>query len=157
MKKRLKVVLFLALGIAVLIYSCTIVVTPSGDQWSLYYTWNGSQEGYAVWMLYSDGTFNDNYQGKGDWGAYNSFFQLAYNNSTYFYAGTVYTGTIKNSNHMIGTMSGPGGYGHGTWEAYRGVHGYRGPTSSSEQGLGFQALSPSGRLIESQQSKETNE
>ena len=155
-----KAILFLALGIAILTAGCTIVVTPAGEQCSLYYTWEGSQEKYAVWTLYSNGTFKDNYQGRGIWSADGSYFYLAYNNSSYFYQGTVYTGTIYSPDYMNGVMSGPDKYGieqYGIWEAYRGVHGYRALTPSSEKDPGSKTLSPSGEPIENHENEETNE
>lgn len=143
MKRKSRIVLIVGIAVTLLLSACTIVVTPSGTEWSLYYTWEGHQQRYAIWTLYSDGTFEDNYGGEGYWSIQDSFFQLSYNNSTYFYTGTVYTGSASNSS-MSGTMQGPDVYGYthyGTWSAYRGGRGVKTLTTTP-------GLSPSGKPIE---------
>jgi hypothetical protein len=144
MKRKVKTALIIVAALAMLLSACTIVVGPTGTEWSLYYTWQGSSEQYAVWTLYSDGTFVDNYGGTGYWEVQNSLFQLSYNNYTYF--GTVYTGNIYSSSYMSGNMQGTDAYGfthNGTWYAYRGVRGNKSLTPSASGGL-----TPSGDPIE---------
>jgi hypothetical protein len=67
MKRRLKAALMIVAAMTILLSACTIVIRPTGVEWSLYYTWQGWPERYAVWTLYSDGTFVDNYDGTGYW------------------------------------------------------------------------------------------
>ncbi len=170
MKRKTKAILFLALAIAILTAGCTIVVTPkTSEEWDLYYRWdNEYQYSTAVWRLYSDRTFEDNNGDHGQWSVNDSLFQLAYDNTTiiiydniiYEYSGTVYTGTIHNSSYIDGTMSGKDSQNNshnGTWYAKRGNwNALEVEPSDVEHDKGIPFRTPSGRLIESQQSGETN-
>ncbi len=114
----------LLIGAIILMLSgCTIVVTSS-QQWTLYYTWNGDVQGKAVWTLYTDGTFQDNSGGSGQWSVQGSLFQLQYDSGSLFYSGTIYTGTVYSSSYIAGNMTGEDVY-HithtGTWYAYLGL------------------------------------
>lgn len=147
MKRKFGVGLVILAVTVVLFSACTIVVGPTGTEWSLYYTWQGSSQGYAVWTLYSNGTFVDSYGGTGYWDVQDNLFQLSYSNhSSYIYSGTVYTGNIYDSSSMSGTMQGPDAFGvthSGTWKAYRGTRGDKSLTPSTSGGL-----TPSGEPIQ---------
>ncbi len=148
MKRRLKAALMIVAAMTILLSACTIVIRPTGVEWSLYYTWQGWPERYAVWTLYSDGTFVDNYDGTGYWSLQGNLFQLSYSSSysSNIYSGTVYTGNMYSSSYMSGTMQGPDVYGitrYGTWYAYRGIRGNKSLTPSASGGL-----TPSGESIE---------
>lgn len=135
------------LAVTVVLFSaCTIVVGPTGTEWSLYYTWQGWQERYAVWTLYSNGTFVDSDGGTGYWDVQDDCFQLQYDSSSLFYTGTTYTGTVYNPSYMAGNMQGPDANGvtrYGTWKAYRGTRGNKSLTPSTSGGL-----TPSGEPIQ---------
>jgi len=134
MKRKFRAGLIILAAAVVLFSGCTIVVTSS-ETWNLYYTWQGSSEGSAVWTLYSNGTFEDSYGGSGYWSVQGSLFQLQYNSSSFFYTGTTYTGTVYSSSYMAGNMSGQDIYGathNGTWYAYLGAKGSKGLSSSSD-------------------------
>ncbi|HOH05342.1 MAG TPA: hypothetical protein PLA40_04220, partial [Rectinema sp.] len=81
-------------------------------------------------------------------------------NIIYEYSGTVYTGTIHNSSYIDGTMSGKDSQNNshnGTWYAKRGNwKAIEVEPSAVEHDKGIPFRTPSGRLIESQQSGETN-
>jgi len=152
MKAKTKIFLLIALATALLIGSCTIVVSPSYKTWTLYYTWQGASQQRAYWYLYSNGTFKDSYGGRGTWTLSGTFFQLGYDNSSYFYYGTVYTGSIYGSDYMSGNMQGPDQLGilrYGVWKAYLGIRG----TSKEAQSAGIldastPILTPSGEQID---------
>jgi hypothetical protein len=145
MKRKLRAPLIMVAALTMLLAACTIVIRPSGVEWSLHYKWNVDNVlRYAVWTLYSDGTFADNYGGTGYWNIQGNLFQLSY--TSYTYSGTVYTGNIYTSSYMSGTMQGPDSYGitrYGTWEAFRGAGVDKSVAPSSTGGL-----TPSGDSIE---------
>jgi hypothetical protein len=168
MKRKTKAILFLALSMAILIAGCTIVVTPkTSEEWDLYYRWDNEQYySHAVWALYSNGTFEDNYGYSGYWNISGTLFQLNYDNSAiiiydddiYAYRGTVYTSTFDYY-HMQGTMSGldkNATMHRGTWHAFP----LTSKGTSSKSALGkiesMPHRTPSGEPIENQENEETN-
>lgn len=124
MKHSSKRMLLLLLATAVVVLSgCTLTII-SNEDWTLYYQWDDSSQGIAVWTLSPDGTFIDNVHGSGYWTSTGSYFQLRYNNTFISYSGTDYEGTIASTRtSMSGTMSGenPDHIVHtGTWYAQKG-------------------------------------
>ena len=140
--------------IAVLLSGCTIAVTTSQD-WGLYYKWDNSAQGFAVWTLYSNFTFSDDKGGTGYWSLNNTFFQLQYNTTFYSYAKTTYTGTYDASTaSMSGTMTGTdsNNVNHsGTWYAELGWGTVKGIGPSTGEGAAPSAQptrTPSGEPIQ---------
>jgi hypothetical protein len=130
---------------SVVLYARWMPWTSIPGEWTLSYKWDTDpQWRSAIWTIYSNKTFTDNYGGAGVWDISGNMIQLLYNNGTSFYSDTLYTSSNNTWNSMQGTMSGPDIYGathNGTWSAERGVKASRAPELPSG------GLTPSGEPV----------